>query len=168
MIGSDYFVRDPALPVDAVIADVNLDMPILTYRFEDVIAYGGTHSTLGGDVARIASAFGVTASPDPDPGQGVFIRSDQFSFARRGVPSLLLWPGRAGPGAAATEAFLSTRYHQPNDDISQPIDWAAAARFFDIVTALVETVATRRDRPAWRPNDALALAMAGAHRRSHR
>ena len=118
LVGSDYFTNHPTVPLRSIVADVNLDMPILTYRFEDMIVYGAERSTLGPIVGRAVGAIGVTLSPDPMPEQGIFVRSDHFRFVQKGIPSVFLWPGQKGPGKAAVESFMATRYHRPSDDLS--------------------------------------------------
>jgi len=158
LIGSDFFMHDAAMPLGRIVADVNIDMPILTYPFEDVIVFRGPHSTLGDTLATVLVDHGLPSASDPSPGDSLFIRSDQFSFARRGIPSVMIWPGRKGPGEAATDDFLAHHYHKPSDDMAQAIDWTAAARFGDIATAMVMAVSDAEDRPRWRQNDALGRA----------
>ena len=81
------------MPKASIVADVNLDMPIITYKFEDVIAFGAERSTLGPIVKAAAAKLGVGFSPDPMPDQGLFVRSDHYRFVQQGIPSVFLWPG---------------------------------------------------------------------------
>ncbi|WP_293876893.1 MULTISPECIES: M28 family peptidase [unclassified Sphingomonas] len=147
LLGSDYFAAHPPRGVGRIVADINVDMPILTYRFADMIAFGSDLSTLGEPVRAVLEHAGVALSPDPEPGQAFFARSDQMSFARRGVAAVMLWPGRQGAGAAATDAFLEHRYHRPSDDIAQPIAWAQAARYGAIITTIARRVGDAPQRP---------------------
>ena len=101
-------------------------MPILTYDFQDVIAFGAEHSTLGPIVQRAAARMGVALSPDPLPEEGLFTRSDHYNFVREGVPSVFLMTGFAGPGQEQFTSFLRNQYHGVDDDLNQTIDWAAA------------------------------------------
>jgi len=148
LLGSDYFAAHPGRPIDRFVADINVDMPILTYPFEDMIAYGAERSTLGATVRAVAGRFGVVVSPDPAPNHALYVRSDQFSFARRGIPSVMIWPGRKGPGAAATDDFMNSRYHRPADDTGNAIRWDQAARYAAILSALVRDTANADRRPA--------------------
>ena len=141
------------MPASSIVADVNLDMPILTYEFEDMVAFGGDRSTLGPIIRRAVEGAGVALSPDPIPDEGIFVRSDHFRFVQQGVPSVFLWPGQKGPGKAAVEHFLSTNYHKPSDDLSQPIQWQQGVRFVDVNYRIAREIADTPARPVWNKGD---------------
>ena len=149
LLGSDYLARNPVVPADKVVADVNLDMPILTYEFTDLVAFGGEHSTLGQIADRAVRAEGAILSPDPMPEQGVFTRSDHYSFVKAGVPSIMLATGYANGGEAAWGAFFGGAYHRPSDDMSVPFHWEAAVRFARVNAAIARAVADAPERPMW-------------------
>ncbi|MBN8528202.1 MAG: M28 family peptidase [Caulobacterales bacterium] len=149
LLGSDYLARNPVVPADKVVADVNLDMPILTYDFTDLVAFGGEHSTLGQIADRAVRAEGAILSPDPMPEQGVFTRSDHYSFVKAGVPSIMLATGYANGGEAAWGAFFGGAYHQPSDDMSVPFHWEAAVRFARVNAAIARGIADAPERPMW-------------------
>jgi len=161
LIGSDYFARHPTMPAAKIVADVNFDMPILSYAFQDMTVFGANRSSLGPIVAQAVAALGVTMSPDPNPAEGFFVRSDHYRFVQQGVPSVFLWPGQAGPGKAAFENFLKHRYHQPSDDLSQPIDWAQGLRFVAANCAITRAIADAPDRPRWNKGDFFGLLYDG-------
>ncbi len=149
LIGSDYLARHPVTGGGRVVAVVNFDMPILTYRFTDVIAFGAENSTLGPVVAKAAGATGITLSPDPVPEEGLFTRSDHYRFVQQGIPSLFLVTGRSGPGQAASAEFLAKHYHQPSDDLNLPIDWVAGAKFAEVNYFIVRAIADEGTAPQW-------------------
>ena len=151
MIGSQYLVRHLPLPKGVkAVANVNIDGPILTYPFTDIVALGAEHSNLG-DVAEVVAArMGLQISPDQAPEQGYFVRSDNYRFVQDGIPALALEPGWANGGKAAAMAY-ARRYHQPSDDLSQTFDWTAAARFAELNAAIVEDIANAPQAPRWRP-----------------
>ena len=153
LIGSDYFANHPTVPIDSIVADINLDMPILLYPFEDMIVYGAERSTLGPIVRRAVESAGVELSPDPMPEQGIFVRSDHFRFVQKGIPSVFLWPGQKGPGKDAVAHFMSANYHRPSDDLSQPIDWAQGVRFVGVNYRIAREVADAPVRPVWNKGD---------------
>ena len=153
LVGSDYFTSHPTVPLESIVADVNLDMPILTYRFEDMIVFGAERSTIGPIVRDAVSAIGVTLSPDPMPQEGIFVRSDHFRFVQKGIPSVFLWPGQKGPGKAAVEHFMTTNYHKPSDDLSQPILWDQGVRFVDVNYRIARAIADGAERPVWNKGD---------------
>ncbi|HTG37877.1 M28 family metallopeptidase [Sphingomonas sp.] len=155
LVGADYFARHPTVPKENLVADVNLDMPILTYKFEDIVAFGADRSTLGQYVKNAATRLGVAVSADPMPDQGFFVRSDHYRFVQQGIPSVFVWPGAKGPGQAAFEAFLSTHYHQPSDEVGQtpPIDWASGVRFIEANYMIAREIADAAERPRWNKGD---------------
>ncbi|WP_010161027.1 M28 family peptidase [Sphingomonas sp. PAMC 26617] len=161
LVGSDYFARHPTVPIRSIVADVNLDMPILSYPFEDMTVFGADRSTLGPIVAKAVGTLGVTMSPDPDPAQGIFVRSDHYRFVQQGVPSVFLWPGQKGPGKAATAEFFAKRYHQVSDDLAQPIDWAQGIRFVNANYAIAREIADGDARPRWNKGDFFGLLYGG-------
>ena len=153
LIGADYFAHHPTVAKSAIVADVNLDMPLLTYAFEDMTVYGAERSTLGPIVAAAAGSLGVGMSPDPAPEMGLFVRSDHYRFVQQGIPSVFLWPGQKGPGKAAWAEFFAKRYHRPSDDLAQPIDWAQAMRFVTANYTIARAIADAPARPVWNKGD---------------
>ena len=153
LIGSDYFSNNPTVPLKDIVADVNLDMPILTYAFQDMVVFGAERSSLGPIVREAVAAIGVGLSPDPMPEQGIFVRSDHFRFVQKGIPSVFLWPGQKGDGKAAVELFMSTHYHQPSDDLKQPILWDQGVRFVDANYRIARGIADAPQRPVWNKGD---------------
>lgn len=150
LLGADYLSRFPVVPQGArVVAVVNLDMPILTYDFTDVIAFGAEHSTLGPIVAAATAKDGVALSPDPVPEEGLFTRSDHYRFVQRGIPSVFLVTGYAGPGAKASADFLKSDYHRVSDDLALPFNWPAAAKFARINMLIATEIANAPEAPKW-------------------
>ena len=96
-----------------------------------------------------------------DPAESFFVRSDHYNFVRRGIPSVFLWPGEAGPGKAAFEDFMAHHYHQPSDDVSLPIDWSQGIRFVDANYAIAREIADGDARPRWNKGDFFGLLYNG-------
>lgn len=156
LIGSSYFASHPLVPADALVAAVNIDMPILLHDFSEVIALGGPHSTLGAAVQRAAARLGLKTAPDPDPAESRFTRSDQYSFVKRGIPAVILGAGAASfdardDGATLMREFRRLRYHQPGDDLGQPFRWNAVQRFAQLHHELLLDITRRPERPQWLP-----------------
>jgi Peptidase family M28/PA domain len=157
-LGSVYFARHPPVPAAALVAAVNIDMPILLHDFKAVVALGAKHSTLGDTVERAARSLGLQTAPDPQPEQSRFTRSDQYSFVRQGIPAVILGPGGASfdareDGDALMRDFRRQRYHQPGDDLSQPFHWAGVQRFAQLQWELLREIAQQPERPRWLPGD---------------
>lgn len=149
LLGSDYLARHPVTAGGKVVAVVNLDMPILLYDFQDVVAFGAEHSTMGDAVARAAATQGVSLSPDPIPAEGIFTRSDHYSFVKQGVPSVFLITGFKNGGEKQFQDFLKTHYHKVSDDLALPFDWNAAAKFARLNTAIAAEIANAPAAPLW-------------------
>jgi Zn-dependent M28 family amino/carboxypeptidase len=153
LVGAEYFARNPTVPRSDIVANVNLDMPILTYDFIDVVAFGAERSTIGPAVRRAAERVGVALSPDPLPDEGLFTRSDHYRFVEVGVPSAFLMTGFQNGGQAKFTGFLKDCYHKVCDDLSQPIDYAAGAKFAKINYEIARELADAAERPAWNRGD---------------
>ena len=149
LLGSDYLARHPVIENGKVVSVVNLDMPILLYDFQDVIAFGAEHSTMGPAVARAAEKIGIALSPDPLPSEGLFTRSDHYSFVRQGVPSVFLMTGFKNGGDKIFADFLKTHYHRVSDQPSLPFNWNAAAKFARINTLIAAEIANADEAPKW-------------------
>ncbi|MEQ8935026.1 MAG: M20/M25/M40 family metallo-hydrolase, partial [Amphiplicatus sp.] len=153
LLGADYFAHFPTVAKEDIVADVNLDMPLVLYDFVDVVAFGAERSTLGEMVGEAANSMGLALSPDPMPEQGLFTRSDHYRFVEQGVPSVFLVVGFGNGGDKVFADFLATNYHKPGDDISQPINYDAAAKFADLNYRIAKAVADSPERPRWKEGD---------------
>jgi Zn-dependent M28 family amino/carboxypeptidase len=155
LIGSEYFAFNPTVPKKNIVADVNLDMPIITYKFEDVTPFGASHSTIGDIATKAAGEIGVGVSADPRPDEAFFVRSDHYRFVQQGIPAVFLWPGEKGPGKAATDLFLQNNYHKPSDGVVQtpPIDWEQGVRFVDVNYRIARAIADGDVKPMWKKGD---------------
>src|SRR4051812_20341759 len=142
----------PTVDAKQIVADINLDMfmPLFDLKFGEV--QGLAESTLGDTIREAAKPFGVVVHAAQDPEQNRFIRSDQYSFIRNGVPSLAFKFGYefGTPEDKIFHDWIRERYHKPSDDLGQPVDKAAAAKFDRMIASLLERVANGVDRPAWK------------------
>lgn len=155
--GSDHFARHPGVS-GRLAANINLDMPLFLYPVEEVVAFGAEHSTMAEPVERATRAEGWELTPDPMPDEVIFIRSDQYSFVRRGVPAVYLVPGfsSADPdidGGALQQEFMQNHYHQPSDDLARPVRWSSVETFTRINIRIGQEVASADEAPAWREGD---------------
>lgn len=151
-LGSRYFAAHPTVPFKRIVADINLDMFLPLFPLKVIEVQGLMESTLGDAVRAAAEADGVAVQIDQEPDQNRFIRSDQYSFIRHGIPSLAFKFGyeKGSPDETTRKNWVRDRYHKPSDDLTQPIDTEAAARFNRIMLRLLEKVADDPARPTWR------------------
>lgn len=167
LLGSDYFATYPTVPKSSLIADINIDEVLMLWPLHDVIAFGAEHSSLGPVIKRAAERLHLAESPDPMPQEVVFIRSDQYSFVKQGIPAVMPSPGftTGSPDLDAAKIFgkwEEERYHEPQDDIDQPgLDFDAAAQFarFAFLTGIY--VADDAQRPTWNKGDFFGERYAG-------
>jgi hypothetical protein len=152
LLGSRYFTNRPTVS-GRIVADINMDMflPLFPLKYLEVQGLG--ESSLGDDIRAVAEASGVEVQADKEPDRNRFIRSDQYSFIRRGVPALAFkfgfLPGT--PEETTYRNWYSQRYHAVSDDLSQPVDKAAAAQFNALLASLVERVGNADRPPEWKP-----------------
>lgn len=161
LLGAQYFAQNPTVPADSLVANVNLDMPILTYEFADVVAFGADRSTISDAVKTAAAQMGVILSPDPMPEQGLFTRSDHFRLVEIGVPAIFLKTGHANGGSEAWAEHFAKNYHRPSDDMSNSINFDAAAKFAEINARIALTLANNDERPLWKKDDFFARQFDG-------
>jgi hypothetical protein len=152
LLGSRYFANSPTVDSKAIVADINTDMFLPLFPLKKLTIYGLDESEIGADAAAVASSLGVAPQADLEPKRNIFIRSDQYSFIRRGIPSLALKVGfdKGSPEEALAKKWLTERYHAPSDDLAQPVDKLAAGAFDVLVAKLLERVANRDERPRWK------------------
>jgi hypothetical protein len=159
LLGSDYFARFPTVAQSAIVANVNMDEDLMLWPLEDIIPFGAEHSSLDGVARKAAARMRLAISPDPMPEEVVFIRSDQYSFVRQGVPAVFPVPGFKSddPKIDPTSIFKNwekIRYHHPSDDMEQPgLLFDEAAKYGRFVFLCGYFIAQEPERPAWNKGD---------------
>lgn len=151
LLGSKYFATHPTVPLSSIVADINTDMFLPIVPLKVVTVYGLAESDLGDRATAAATRLGIRTQADPEPLRNLFIRSDQYSFIKQGIPSLAMKVGfdPGSPEESVFKTWLTERYHAPSDDTSQPVDLACAAGFGELVRAITVDVANAAERPAW-------------------
>ena len=153
LLGSQYYASHPTVK-GPIIADINMDMPLPLFPLKYLEVQGLGESTLGDDITAVCRESGVVVQADKQPDHVRFIRSDQYSFIKKGVPSLAFKFGWL-PGTPEEKMFndwYKERSHGPTDDANQPVDKAAAAQFNAILGKLALRVAEASARPTWKPD----------------
>jgi Zn-dependent M28 family amino/carboxypeptidase len=153
LLGSSYYARRPTVAKASIVADLNFDMPLPLWQLKTVYAPGQEESSLGDAAKTVAAAKGLQIVPDPLPDRNVFIRTDQYSFVREGIPALVFKFGFAKdtPEFQTEHDWRANRYHAPSDDLEQPMMKEEALKLDDFVAALAVRVANTQARPAWLP-----------------
>jgi Zn-dependent M28 family amino/carboxypeptidase len=154
LLGSKYFAAHPTVPARSIVADINVDMFLPIVPLQILTVHGLAESDLGDRVREAAQLVGVPVQSDPEPLRNVFIRSDQYNFIRHGIPSVMA-DVASRPGSPEQKIFkdwLTNRYHAPSDDLHQPVDLGAAAKYEEIIRNLLIRVANEDHRPQWKPD----------------
>jgi hypothetical protein len=153
MLGSQYFAAHPTVKLNEIVGVINMDMYLPLFPLHYLEVQGLGESSLGNDVRAVAQLNDIEVQFDKQPPENRFIRSDQASFVKRGIPGLAFKFGWL-PGSQEEKTFnewIHTRYHAPSDDINQPVDTVAAAQFTDIIAQLAVRVANASTKPSWYP-----------------
>jgi hypothetical protein len=138
--GSNYFVTHPPVPIEQIVADINLDMIGRNWP-DTIVAIGKEHSDLGSTLERVNAAhpeLSMTAIDDLWPDEQFYIRSDHYNFARRGVPILFFFNG------------VHEDYHAVTDSPDK-INSEKEARILKLLFYLGQEIANAAQRPRWKP-----------------
>jgi len=152
-LGSRYFAARPTVPASQIVANVNTDMFLPLFPLKELMVLGLDESDLGADIRAVAKDLRVGVQADPEPQRNRFVRSDQYSFIKAGIPALAMKVGyeESSPQAEIARKWTAERYHAPSDDLNQPVDRGAAAEYIEVVKRLALRIANRSDRPTWNP-----------------
>jgi hypothetical protein len=152
LLGSRYFAGRPTVPFKQIVANINLDMFLPLYPLKVIEVQGFAESSLGDTVRAAAKTLGIDVQTDREPEQNRFIRSDQYSFIRKGVPALAFKFGYefGSPEETIRRNWVRDVYHQPGDDTKQSVNLEAAATFNRVIMTLLQQVANDAARPTWK------------------
>jgi len=155
LLGSEYFGEHPTVPASKIVAALNMDVAPVSGRVRDLNVMGDNKSSLGPELTRLVASEGIRLSPDAHPEAGHFYRSDHFSFAKVGIPSVSIGGGDdyighpASWGLQQAEDYVAHRYHQPSDEYRSDFDLSGAAQLSEIVYRLGTTIGNADTVPTW-------------------
>jgi Peptidase family M28 len=158
LLGSNYFVEHPTVPASQLAADINLDQLRPLFPLHILTALAIDDSTLGETARQVSASMGIELRADREPERGLLRRADHYPFLRIGVPAIGFIFGY-DPGTDAERRYrewYQVRYHRPQDDLTQPVDFDAAAKFDEFFYKLTETIADAPERPAFLPGSSFA------------
>jgi Zn-dependent M28 family amino/carboxypeptidase len=155
LLGSEFFARNPTVPASGIVANLNIDGGNLLGRAVDFRLLGENKSSLGTMFASMLQPHGWRTSPDEHPERGYFYRSDHFSFAKAGIPSVSIAAGTeyegkpAGWGVQQEEDYTSHCYHQPCDEYRADFNLEGAAQLSELVLDFGLQLANGAALPEW-------------------
>lgn len=138
LLGSEYYSDNPTVPIENIVANINVDM-IGRNAPDSIVVIGQEYSSLGPLVQEVAAAhpeLGLTVAEDIWPEQRFFFRSDHYNFARKEIPALFFFAG------------VHEDYHRPSDHVEK-IDLDKNARVAKLVFYTAYEIASRATPPAW-------------------
>jgi Zn-dependent M28 family amino/carboxypeptidase len=156
LLGSEYYVKNPLVPLEKTAAVINIDALVPLGRARDIEVVGYGASDLEDILADAAKAQKRTLTPDRRPEAGYFYRSDHFNFAKAGVPSLYvksgtqLRDGAEGAGQALLDDYQAKRYHKPGDEYSEEWDVGGTIEDLRLLFEVGARVASAESWPQWR------------------
>jgi Zn-dependent M28 family amino/carboxypeptidase len=157
LLGSAWFVRHPTVEKSKLVADINLDMVRPLFPLKALTMLGVDDTTLGRTAAELGKSMKIEIRPDHETDRGLMQRADHWSFLRAGVPGtsfLFAYDPRTEAERRFRE-WYNIRYHRPQDDMSQPIDFQAAAKFNQFFYRLTAAVADASVKPSILPTSPL-------------
>ncbi len=164
LLGSEYYAANPTFAPGKIAANLNYDGGNIWGHTHDVTFIGLGKSTIDEIATLIAEEQGRVVKPDQFADKGYFYRSDQFSFAKIGVPAMYLDTGTdfvdRPPewGREQQNHYTEVNYHQPTDeyDPSWDLGGMIADALLGYWTGLA--IANADDMPTWSPGDEFEAA----------
>ncbi len=149
LLGSQYYARHPAIPLDKTLFGINFELSNVWGKTHDVLARGAECAGFDAVLREVLSPMGLVLTKDPVPEQGYFFRSDQYSFARMGVPAIWLDGGSKYIGKPPSwgdqvrAKYRADDYHRPSDQVKPDWDLSGLAQLAEVTTHLVRTLGQR-------------------------
>lgn len=164
LLGSQYYAAHPTVPAGRMVADINLDGGNIFGRTKDVVQIGAGKSNIDDIVRFAAEKQGRVLEPEQFPDRGSYYRSDQFNFARIGVPAIYASSGieyvdrPEGWGREQAEAWTAKHYHQPSDELAADWDLGGAVQDAELAFTAGLVIAGMDETPTWNPGDEFETA----------
>ena len=155
LLGSAYYAENPTVPLNKIVAGVNIDAILPIGKTKDVVVVGYGASQLEERLRVLAEADGRVIVPDPTPEAGYFYRSDHVSFAKKGVPMLYADAGQdkidggVAAGKAFADVYTAQRYHKPADEYDPSWDMSGMQQEVEMLFKLGRDIADSDDWPEW-------------------
>jgi Zn-dependent M28 family amino/carboxypeptidase len=162
LLGAHWFVDHPTVPPNGsradIVADLNLDQLRPLFPLEILTELAVDDTSLGITARAVAASMAIRIQPDPEPERSLLTRADHWPFMQAGIPGTgFIFGYVAGTDAERRyREWYQVRYHRPQDDLNQPMDFQAAGKFNRFFYKLAETVADADQKPSWVAGSKLA------------
>ena len=157
--GSEFYAAHPLIPAAKTAIDLNYDALYPWGRAKDVVITGAERTSVWPLAQQIARRLNLEVTPDRQPEQGHYFRSDHFSFAHAGIPAFSIeratqFAGKpADFGDKAWAEYNEKHYHQPSDEFHADWDFTALQQAAEYGFLLAMDIANQEKLPDWRPGD---------------
>jgi Zn-dependent M28 family amino/carboxypeptidase len=155
-LGSLYFAGKSPLPLNQIVADINIDMPNVHGKSRDIAVVGVNSNSIGDILKEEAKKVMVDGTPllatdDPNPNAGLFYRSDQVNFAKKGIPALFVMSGvdYIGRDRSWSDEKNKEVYHQASDEIDKDWDLSGLVRDMKMIYSVGQRVGNNPEQPKW-------------------
>ena len=146
LLGSSFYVENPVLPLEQMVYCFNSDNA--GYNDTSLVTIVGLpRTTAAQHIKDAASAFELTAVDDPAPEQGLFDRSDNVNFAKKGIPSPTF-----SLGFTAFNGDVTKYYHRPGDE-AETLDYDYLFKFFSAYVLAGRFIGNDLVTPTWTKGD---------------
>lgn len=162
LLGSAYFDNNPTVPKQDIVVDVNTDMPTFLAQLESIAPLGAEHSSLKSITEKAAKMLNLSIETDPEPTEGRFVRSDQYSFVKAGIPALHVKFGHinSNPNLAEdVKKWRAAHYHKPSDQIENGFVWSASRKYAQVNFLISYMAAQDKKRVSWNKDDFFYLRL---------
>ena len=167
LLGSAYFASNPPVPKSSIVADINTDMPTLIAPMLSIEPLGAKHSSLMKEVTKAAKFLQLLIMDDHIPDQVRFVRSDQYSFIKEGIPALHIKYGLKTNDPSIDlkkkiDEWTKEHYHKPSDEFRESeFNFDGAVTYVKLNFLIGYQVANAKKRPTWNKGDFFGKTFGG-------
>lgn len=158
LFGSQHFVNHPPVPLENMVANINIDMAILEQPLVKAVALGKEYADFEDIVLQSAEDLQIELVPDPLPDERLFMRSDHYSFVQKGIPSLFIINDLSD---SVNNAWFKNFYHSPDDEFSDTMHFEAAVKNAQLNFLIGARIAEKPERPRWRADSPFGSKIGG-------
>ena len=154
LLGSGYFAKAPTVNIKYIVADINTDMPTIIAPFLSAVAIGAEHSSMSKSVTKAGEYLHIDIVKDPEPEQNRFVRSDQYSFVKAGIPAIhVKYGNKTADGNdnldVKVKVWREKYYHKPQDGMNGIFDFEAGRTYSQFNFLISYFIAQDTMRPSW-------------------
>ncbi len=149
LFGSRYFVKYPVVPLENIVANLNIDMVLMEGPLQKAVALGKEYVDFEDIIEESAHELNIELMQDPMPQERLFMRSDHYSFVQQGIPALFVINDLTD---SLNQAWFNNYYHKPQDEIRDNMHFEAGASHAKLNFMIGYRISKKKERPQWKPD----------------